>query len=267
MHANIEEVEIEVKRLDLSEIAPRSCADKEGGGIYLIIGPTGSGKTKIISSLCYAKKHFIPITAAFSESESFNNIYKQYVAPLFISEKLTTDWMRALETRQIISCQKLKNPYITLILDDCMNKRRNLSEEEYIRLFKISRHQKINLLIAMQYHADISTSFKNQCAGVFLLKNDNQDARTKLYANFGGVFPSRKAFEAAMDGLTTEYTSLFINFRSQSNDWQDKIRWFRAYDNIDEIKWNACNKDVVAFSNERFDINSTELGALTLTRN
>jgi len=250
---------INVKKLDVDEISPRNLEDPDGGGIYLVVGPSGSGKTNIIKSLIYGKSHFIPSSVVISESEEYNGTYKKILPELFIHDKLTGEFIAVLETRQLIALnQKIVNPYTTLVLDDCMNKRRNMADDVYTKLFKTGRHQKVYMIVAMQHVGDISQTLKNQCAGVFLLKNANEDTRKKLYDNFGGVFASKKLFDAAMDSLTTDYSALFINSRCASDNWLDKIRWFKAYDNLDDIKWNACNKDAQLFSNVRYDINTSQ---------
>lgn len=250
---------INVKKLDVDEISPRNINDQDGGGIYLVIGPSGSGKTNIIKSLIYAKSHFIPSTVVVSESEEYNGAYKKIVPDLFIHDKITDEYIKTLETRQLIAInQKINNPYITLVLDDCMNKRKNMTEDGYFKLFKTGRHQKVYMIVAMQHVGDIPQTLKNQCAGVFLLKNANEDTRKKLYENFGGVFATKRQFDSAMDALTTDYSALFINCRSPSDNWLEKIRWFKAYDNLDDKKWNACNKDVQLFANVRYDINTMQ---------
>lgn len=250
---------IYVKKLEVSELSPRDISDPNGGGIYLVIGPSGSGKTNIIKSLIRAKSNFIPFTVVFSESEEYNNTYKKIVPDLFIHDKITDESIKALETRQLISLhQKINNPYITVVVDDCMNRKKNMTDDSCIKLFKTGRHQKVYMIVAMQHVTDIHQNLKNQCAGVFLLKNENEDTRKKLYESFGGIFTSRKMFDSAMSALTTDYSALFINCRSASDNWLDKIRWFKSYDDIDDNKWDACNKDVKFFANARYDINTSK---------
>lgn len=253
-----EQIEIEVEKLDIDELYPRDVNDPNGGGIYLVVGPSGSGKSNIIKSLCFSKKHFIPVTLAISESECFNKFYSKFVPQLFIKEKLEESTIDELETRQLIAIKNLPNPYVTLILDDCMNKSRNLTDDVFTRLFKTGRHQKFFCLVALQYYKDIFTRLTNQCAGVFLLKNDNHDIRNGLYTSFGGIFPNKQSFFGAMDSITTDNCALFINFRSTSTEWRDKIRWFKSFDNINNFDWNSCNKDVLKYNNERFDSNFSE---------
>lgn len=245
--------DILVPKLDISQLCPRTVDDPDGGGIYLVVGPSGRGKSRIIETLVHGKRHLIPLTVAFSESESYNGNYGRFIPPLFIYDKITPDWITRLETRQVIAINTLANPLITVVLDDCMNKKRNFSEDEFVKLFKIGRHQKVYMLIAMQSVGDIGQVLKNQCAGVFLLRNENQDSRSRLYSDFGGVFPNKKLFDNAMDSLTTDYSTLFIDLRNQSADWTDKIRWFKADDRLAGTRWNSCSEDVLAFNDERYD--------------
>lgn len=249
-------INIEVDRLNVDDIAPELDPAKRtsGGGIYLIIGPSGSGKSQIVKSLLWAKKSFIPVCVAISESEDINNTYVKIIPELFVYSKHEVDTIDNIFARQKVAAQNLKNPWISVVFDDCMNKKSNFHEDKCIQLFKISRHYKMYVLMACQASLDLKPECRSQAAGYFILKSDNMENRKKLYSAYASIIPTRAEFNALMDQVTNDYCCLFINNRSQSSNWKDKVFWFKAYDNIPD-KWCATGKDVVAYNEERYDKN------------
>jgi energy-coupling factor transporter ATP-binding protein EcfA2 len=247
-------INIEIDRLNVDDIAPEMDPSKRltGGGIYLIIGPSGSGKSEIVKSLIWAKKSFIPICVAVSESEDINKTYSKIVPELFVYSKLDVEIINNIFARQRLASANLPNPWITVVFDDCMNKRSNFQEDRHIELFKISRHYKMFVLMTCQASFDLKPECRDQAAGYFILKSDNADNRKKIYSTYASIIPTRAEFNALMDQLTADYCCLFINNRVKSQNWKDKVFWFKAYDNIPSV-WNATSKDVLEYNNDRFN--------------
>jgi energy-coupling factor transporter ATP-binding protein EcfA2 len=247
---------IEIPRLEPQNISPFEDLKKrkeDGGAIYLVIGPSGSGKSRIISSLLFEKHHFIPLAIAISESETFNNAYEKHIPQLFINEKLTPEKIEDIQNRQLIATDQLVNPWCTMIMDDCMNKTNNLTENIHVNLFKISRHQSLFTLVACQAVTDLKPTFINQCAGYFILRSENNDSRKKIYEKYASVIPDKKLFNALMDKLTSDNGCLFIYKRSTSSNWRDKVFWYKAPDLSCYEDWKAVSNDVIAFNKIRFD--------------
>lgn len=264
-----EEEVVRIKPLYLENLIPSddpSTWKDTGGAIYLIIGESGSGKSRIIQALTFAKKHIIPACVAVSESEVFNSAYKPIIPQLFIYEKNTPDIIERIQARQLIAKKELTNPWLTLILDDCMNKSSNFTGDKQIELFKTSRHQNMYVLISCQYSFDLQPKLRDQCAGFFILRCDNEENRTKIYRNYASIIPNRQLFNTLMDDLTKDYSCLFVNKRSSSQSWQDKVFRYKAPDLSVHNEWSAVSKDVKAYDEERFDKNyNPSLAALKKT--
>lgn len=245
---------VTIPKLDVDEIAPhRDEQKRQDGGVYLIIGASGSGKSRIIKSLAFAKKDFIPLAIVVSETEEINNAYKAHVPALFIYNKNNADIIPRVQTRQVLAKQQLENPWATLILDDCMNKKANFREEAQIALFKTSRHYKLFVLISCQYSFDLKPDLREQCAGFFILRSDNETNRDKIYKNYASIIPNQRLFNMLMDTLTGDYGALFIDNRCSTNNWREKIKWYRAADLSQYGDWQLTSLDVQAYNKDRFD--------------
>ena len=72
---------IRIKELNPDMIAPvteRMDDPEYGGSKTVVIGKPGSGKSTLIASLLYAKKHIFPVAMAFSGSEDSNQHYRTH---------------------------------------------------------------------------------------------------------------------------------------------------------------------------------------------
>ena len=99
---------IKIKELDLDVINPRTSnymdPDSYGSKI-LVIGKPGTGKSTLIASILYAKKHIFPIGMVFSGTEDSNGFFKKILPSTFIyneynPEKIENFSLRESDTRR-----------------------------------------------------------------------------------------------------------------------------------------------------------------------
>lgn len=253
---NSEDIEdVNIDRLELSTLHPTSNDDPDniGGCIYLVIGPSGTGKTNMIMNLLYSKKHFIPVCTVISETEDVNNTFSRRVPPLFIYNTHNSEIVKKVLKRQIVATNaKLENTWSTLILDDCMSSDNKLTDSIHKKLFNNSRQSKLMVYISCQHSINLPPNLRDQCAGYFILQNDNEDSRKKIYENFASVIPNKKLFEELMTQLTNDRCCMFIDKRTISSNWKDKIKWFKPV-KMSDYDWSAVSKDVQAYNDARLD--------------
>jgi ABC-type uncharacterized transport system fused permease/ATPase subunit len=70
-----------IKELDLNTLYPQHPLDLKNGSKYVMIGKPGSGKSQIIKSLLYAKKHIFPVGSFWSGTEEDGNVFFGNFAP------------------------------------------------------------------------------------------------------------------------------------------------------------------------------------------
>src|SRR3972149_9616021 len=113
---------IEIKELDPDMIAPttKDMYNPDKGGSKLVcIGKPGTGKTNLITSLLYYKKHIFPVGEIMSGTEDSNSYFQKIFPSLFIYNKLDIEKLKDFIKRQKIDKQHLDIPWSVLVLDDC----------------------------------------------------------------------------------------------------------------------------------------------------
>ena len=98
---------LRIKELSLDKIHPNSLDDKFGGSKIVVIGKPGSGKSTLIKSILYAKKHLIPAGIIFSGTEDTNGYYSKFFPSTFIFNEYKKDKIENFILRQK-TCYKKK---------------------------------------------------------------------------------------------------------------------------------------------------------------
>ena len=235
---------IEIQELDLEhDIYPSvdSLEKKEGGGRYLIIGRPASGKSVLIGDILYSKKNIIPVHLAVSITEEYNKFYQGIMPKLFVYEsfhpqiivdllshqKEKMDRMRT-ESSGSPSLTQYASTFASFTMDDCASDCKILNSKEVEDLAKNGRHYNLLFLMTTQYVTDLKPDVRSMFDGVFIMRNPVKEDRVKIYKNITSIVPSFNLFCMLMDEMTEDNGCLFFNNRSNSNQWQDCFRWFRA---------------------------------------
>ena len=96
-------------------------------------------------------------------------------------------------------------------------------------LFKLgSQHWNQLYIVGSQYAIEMPPDVRKSASYVALFREPEEIERKKLYTNFGGLAGSYDNFCDLMDQLTGDYTCLIFKKRSQSNNMEDCIFWYRT---------------------------------------
>ena len=221
---------LELRELDLDLIRPNadSLRTNLGGSKISVIGKPGSGKSVLIKALLHAKKDIIPIATVISGSEDTNRFYSELFPDLFIYEKFKLSIIDNVQKRQKLAKANLPNSWAALIMDDCMDDVKVFNDPTMIGLMKNSRHWNLLSIFANQYVFDFKPVIRSNIDGVFIFREPNQSNREKIYKNFASIIPTYKLFCQIMDEITTDYTSIYINNQTTSNDWRECVFYYKA---------------------------------------
>jgi len=110
---------IHIKELNLDIIAPRTKQltekDSFGGSKIVIVGKPATGKSTLIASILYSKKHIFPCGIAFSGSEDSNGFFRKIMPSTFVFNEYNEDQIKSFIRRQKIAKQHLPNPWAVMI--------------------------------------------------------------------------------------------------------------------------------------------------------
>jgi len=210
-----------------------------------------TGKSSIITSIVDSKKHIIPVSQIFSGTEDSNHFYSSKFPGITIFNDIKD--LKPLENfvvRQKYAKRYLSNPWAIQIIDDCTDDPKILTKPLFQSYYKNGRHWKMMQILSLQYCLDIKPVIRTNIDYTFILRETNKKNRKSLFENYASCVDNLKDFESLLDQLTTDYCSMVIVNRTQSNDIEDCIRWYKAdLDKIRNFKFGC--EDFWLFNNQR----------------
>ena len=224
----------------------------KGGSKIVVIGKPGTGKTTLISAILYAKKHMIPVGQVFSGTEDSNGFYRKMFPSTFVYNKYDEDAIKKFVARQKIAKQHLENPWSVLLIDDCTDEPALFRKPLQQGLYKRGRHWKMLYILSLQYCMDVRPVIRTNVDGCFILREPNLKNRRALYENYAGVIPDFKMFCDIMDGITNDYTALYIHNADQVNNWRDCVFWYKARPVPEGFKFGCA--DFWGFHFDRYNV-------------
>ncbi|AKI80170.1 VV A32 virion packaging ATPase [Acanthamoeba polyphaga mimivirus] len=205
----------------------------------VMIAKRGSGKSWIVRDVMYHYRH-LPCGVVIAPTDRMNSFYKYFFPDLFIHYEITEAILKNILLRQqmIIDKQKQKkkqglkiDPSGILIMDDCLSQKKNWSKiQEITEILMNGRHYRLTYILTMQTPLGLTPDLRLNFDYIFLLKDDTQVNKKKLYNNYAGMFPSQLAFEKVLAKCTESHKCMVIDNRKPADKIQDKVFWFKARD-------------------------------------
>lgn len=250
-----------IKEFNPENIAPstnKSGIDTQGGSKTVIIGKAGTGKSTIITSLLYAKKHIFPTGIVMSGSESSNHYYSQFFPELFVYNEYDEEVVKSVVKRQKIAKEHLQNPWSVLLIDDCADDPKIFKKPLQQNLFKVGRHYKLWYILSLQYAVDIPPAVRVNVDNVFILREPSVKIRKIIWENYASIIPDFSTFCRIMDGLSDNYTAMVINNQTASNKIEDCVFYYKSPhpDTFKRFKFGCI--DYRKFANARHNTDYVE---------
>lgn len=222
---------INLKELSLEDIAPSTQTmnkEDQGGSKIVVIGKPGTGKTTLIASLLYGKRHIFPVAIAMSGSEDSNGFYRRILPSTFVYNDYDEEVVKSFIRRQKIAKEHLANPWGVILLDDCTDDPKIFNKPLQQGMYKRGRHWKMWYILSLQYAMDVRPVIRTNVDGIFILREPLLKNRKTLWENYASIIPDFSLFCDIMDQVTDDYTALYIKNDSHANTWQDCVFWYKA---------------------------------------
>lgn len=212
-----------------------------------------TGKTTLIASLLYGKKHIFPVAMAMSGSEDSNHFYKQILPSTFVFNDYDPEQIKSFVKRQKMAKLYLENPWAILLLDDCTDDPKIFNSKLQHAIYKKGRHWNMWYILSLQYSMDVKPVIRTNVDGIFILRESILKNRENLWRNYAGIIPDFKLFCTLMDELTDDFTAMYIHNTGTSNDWRDCVYWYKAPIIPKDFKFGC--KEYWDFHEQRFNEN------------
>ncbi len=186
--------------------------------------------------MIYLKRHIFPVGIAFSGSEDANEANAKIMPKIFVQNKLRFDALERFKQRQKFAGKHLENPWALHVWDDCTDDTKLFKKPIIQDYYKNGRHWHMLHINSVQYCLDVPPAIRTCIDGSFILRESNDKTRRKLYENYASIIPTYNDFNDIMDEITTDFTSLYIDNRSISNNVEDCIYYYKA--NLERIPDN-----------------------------
>jgi len=188
-----------------------------------------TGKTTLIASLLYAKKHIFPCGIFFSGTEDSNDFYKKLAPDSFVFSKYDETQLESFVKRQKLAKKFIPNyAWSVCLLDDCTDNPSLFTKPLQLGLYKNGRHYKMLYLVSLQYCLDIKPVIRTNVDGTFILRETNLRNRKSLWENYAGIVPDFTMFCDILDQINDDYTALYIHNNTTSTKMEDCLFWYKA---------------------------------------
>lgn len=223
-------MQLHLRKFDISSIPD----DK----VIVFIGRRETGKTFLVKDLLYYHRD-IPIGTVISPTESANEAYGKIVPSLFIHDEYTPQLLENVLKRQKMMTKRINrekamygkcslDPRAFLLLDDCLYDDCWKKDKNIKYIFMNGRHQKIMMIITMQYPLGVPPTLRTNVDYVFILREPVVSNRRRIFDNYAGMFPNFETFCQVMDQCTENFECLVIHNNAKSNRLEDQVFWYKA---------------------------------------
>jgi len=243
-----------IQELDLDMINPsteKMYDPDHGGSKIAVIGKPGTGKTTLIDSILYSKKHIFPIAMIMSGTEDCNEHYAKRFPASMIYNDYDEEAQKRFVSRQKVAKKYLSNPWGICIKDDCMADPRLFNTPVIKGLYKNGRHWKTLDILSLQYAMDVPPWLRTGLDGTFILREPLTPNREKIWRNFASIIPDFSIFCDLMDDLTGDYGAIYIDNATIKNDWRECVFHYKATPVPDDFKFGC--RDYWSFHYDRYN--------------
>ena len=205
----------------------------------LIIAKKGHGKSiladNLIKYLIALKPDSDPDISIACPAERLNPFYQPKYPDAKIIYNLREKFFKKLLIEASTDIENKKDANRIVVLDDCFVKMKNWCKNETVtEILMNNRHYDMPYIVIIQTPYGITPDIRLNFDYIFLLKEDSAINKQKLWDNYASMFPTYSTFEKVFTEYTKNFCCMVIDNRTQQDDINDKVFWFRAKYSDDE---------------------------------
>ena len=235
-------MKLELKKFDPTKIKSDS--------VVVFIVKRNTGKSYCMKDIMSYNRD-IPVGVVVSPTERANGYFEKFIPKMLIYDELEEKLVGKFLNRQINITKDKKrelekhgsstiDPRAFLILDDCMYNKTSIKDKNIRCIFMNGRHYKIFLLITMQHGLGLPPDLRSNIDYVFIFRNNIVKEREKIYNHYAGMFPTFDVFNQVMNQCTENFECLVIDNKTQSNNINDNVYWYKAQDS----NYKMCSQNL-----------------------
>jgi hypothetical protein len=242
---------IKIKKFDMSKVDfNRKC---------VFIGKTGTGKSILVRDLLFNLKDKLPVGQVISSTEFASPFYSKFIPKIVIHEEYDTLKIKKMVDRQKKTVKRFSETDpragCFLILDDCLHDAKWKKDKNILNIFFNGRHYALLFILAVQYPMGISPELRTNIDYTFILRENIQANRKRLYENYAGMFKTFDEFCQTLDKLTENYGCMVINNRTHSNKLEDQVFHYKAEMHED---FKMCSPSLWEFSEKNYKSDNSD---------
>ena len=204
---------IQLKKQDITTIADDA--------LILCVGKPKSGKTTLVNDVLFHKAH-IPRGTIIAPDTNVNTQYDTEILANILREQEVLHRKNRLCTPET---RLDRRAY--LVMDGCMKDTHWLQDRNIRGLFMQNRSYGLFVIITLQTMYMIPPGLRGCIDYLFLFATDS-DRLSRIYDQFGYIFPSFDIFNAIMEECTKDNGCLVIHLAKPSNILDDIVFWYKT---------------------------------------
>ena len=221
---------LKLRKFDITRI--------NNGNTVVMLGKRKTGKSTIILDILHHNRD-IPIGTIISGTEASNRTFSQIIPSMFIHDEYSPMITANLLKRQKLIAGKIEkdlaergstsiDPRNFLIMDDMLFDNSWTRDRNMRYLFMNGRHVHTMTVVSLQEPMGLPPAMRTNTDFVFILRENINNNRRKIYEQWAGMFPDYDSFCQVMNQCTENYECLVIDNNSQSNKLEDQVFWYKA---------------------------------------
>ena len=193
----------------------------------LVVGKADNGKDLVVDNIMkyYAEK-YDSVLSIVCPPDRMQSFYDSDYPNTEIRCGFQEEYLKKLLHEAMIAMSIGSEKNCMLVIDDCIDTTEFWDNKTVEEILMNGRHYKIPYILTMQNPARIPLEFVSTFDYIFVMNEESESNRKKIYDYYADVFPSRFAFEKIFTECTRENQAMVICRKESCDGLNKMIFWF-----------------------------------------